>query len=139
MKRARETDHDRGEFQAESRLAFRAYAEEWIGRYQGTGRRGFRENTRADYRRDLERYAFPFLDERLGRTVSAITPRDVANWLDEALGAAREGMRWPALTAHRHGATSEQEVIADACRQADRALDVRAVCRATLAEAGAAA
>ncbi len=81
MKRARETDHDRGEFQAESRLAFRAYAGEWVERYQGTGRRGFRENTRADYRRDLERYAFPFLDERLGRTVSAITPRDIANWL----------------------------------------------------------
>jgi len=64
---------------------------------------------------------------------------EVDEALDEALGAAREGMRWPALTAHRHGATSEQEVIADACRQADRALDVRAVCRATLAEAGAAA
>ena len=81
MKRARETDHDRGEFQAESRMSFKAYATEWVGRYQGTGRRGFRENTRADYRRDLERYAFPFFDERLGRTVSAITPRDVANWL----------------------------------------------------------
>jgi site-specific recombinase XerD len=49
-------------------------------------RRGFRESTREDYRRDLERYAFPFFDERLGRTVSQITPRDVANnigWLCE--------------------------------------------------------
>jgi len=34
-------------------------ASAWVERYQGTGRRGFREHTRADYRRDLERYAFP--------------------------------------------------------------------------------
>jgi integrase len=62
-------------------VPFRAYAEEWVERYHGHGRRGFRESTRADYRADLERYAFPYFDERFGRTVSAITPRDVANFV----------------------------------------------------------
>lgn len=48
------------------------YAEEWIGRYQGNGRRGFTENTRDDYRRDLNRYMYPFFHERLDRTVSSV-------------------------------------------------------------------
>jgi integrase len=74
-------DRDRGEFGGQSRLKFRAYAEDWVERYQGTGRRGFTETTREDYRRDLERYAFPFFDARLGRTLSAVTPRDVAKWI----------------------------------------------------------
>ncbi len=81
LKRAREADRDRGEFQEQSRVRFREYAKEWIDRYQGNGRRGFTENTREDYRRDLERYAYPYLDERLGRTVSSISPRDLANWI----------------------------------------------------------
>ncbi len=81
LKRAREADRDRGEFQADSRLPFSAYALEWVERYQGHGRRGFREDTRDDYRRDLKRYAIPYFGDKLGRTVSAITPRDVANWI----------------------------------------------------------
>jgi integrase len=81
LKSARTTDRDRGEFQEQSRVPLREYAEEWIERYQGNGRRGFTENTRDEYRRDLKRYAYPFLSERLGRTVSGITPRDVANWI----------------------------------------------------------
>jgi len=81
LKSARMADRDRGEFQELSRVKFRDYAEEWIERYQGNGRRGFTEHTRDDYRRDLKRYAFPFFDARLGRTVSAISPRDVAKWI----------------------------------------------------------
>ena len=79
LKRAREADHDRGEFQEQSRVSFREYAEEWIERHHG--RKGFRESTRDDYRRDLRKYAYPFFDERLGRTVSQIAPRDVANFI----------------------------------------------------------
>ena len=60
---------------------FRDYAEDWVERYQGNGRRGFTENTRDEYRADLERYAYPFFDRRLGRTLSGITPRDVAKWI----------------------------------------------------------
>src|SRR5687767_2135889 len=64
LKRARESARDRGEFELieQSRTKFRAYASEWVERYQGNGRRGFTDDTRADYRRDLERYAYPYLD-----------------------------------------------------------------------------
>lgn len=89
LKRAREADHDRGEFQEQSRVPFREYAEEWIERHHG--RKGFRESTRDDYRRDLRTYAYPFFDERLERTVSQISPRDVANfiaWLCDPNGMA---------------------------------------------------
>jgi len=46
-----------------------------VERYQGRGRRGFRESTRDDYRRDLHRYVLPYLDERLRRRVEGVTPR----------------------------------------------------------------
>lgn len=80
-----------GEFHPASRVRLADYAREWIERYQGRGRRGFRENTRADYRRDLERYILPYLDGKLRRRVEQVTPRDVANligWLcdDQAQG-----------------------------------------------------
>ena len=74
-------------------MPFREYAEEWIERYQGNGRRGFTESTRDDYRRDLKHYAFPYLDERLGRTVSAVSPRDIANWIGWLCDAAEQGKR----------------------------------------------
>lgn len=89
IKRGREADRDRGEFQADSRVPFRVYATEWVERYQGRGRRGFRESTRDDYRRDLAAYAYPFFAERYPRTVSQITPRDVSRfvaWLCEQPG-----------------------------------------------------
>src|SRR3954454_6983102 len=41
LQQARRTDIDRGEFHERSRVTFRAYADEWIDRYQGRGRRGF--------------------------------------------------------------------------------------------------
>lgn len=81
LKAARTTDRDRGEFQELSRVGFRAYAEEWIAGYQGTGKRGFTENTRDDYRRTLELYAYPFFEAKLSRTLAAVTPRDVARWI----------------------------------------------------------
>src|SRR4051812_39445362 len=65
-----------GEYHEESTVKFRDYAEDWIERYQGNGRSGFRERTRDDYRRDLRWYAFPFLHDHLGRRLTAITPRD---------------------------------------------------------------
>jgi integrase len=93
MKRARETDRDRGEFEAQSRIPLREYAEEWIDRYQGNGRRGFTEATRDDYRRDLHWYVFPYLDEKLGRTVSSVSARDIANWIAWLCDAAEQGRR----------------------------------------------
>jgi len=81
LKSAREADRDRGELTEDTRVGFRAYADEWIARYQGNGRRGFTENTREDYKRDLERYAYPYFDDRLNRSLASISPRDVANWI----------------------------------------------------------
>ena len=89
-KRAREAARDTGELHEQSRVSFREYAEEWVERHYG--RRGFRESTRDDYRRDLRRYAYPFFDERLGRTVSQVTPRDVANFV-AYLCEERDGKR----------------------------------------------
>jgi len=101
LKRARESDRDRGEFQAESRMGFREYADEWIGRYQGNGRQGFTDETRIDYRRDLDRYAYPFLDERLGRTVSAVSRRDLARWVAWLCDEREQGERAERLRRER--------------------------------------
>ena len=74
LRRKRLTERDDGTLTI-SRVTFHAYASEWVERYQGRGRRGFREHTREDYRRDLSRYAFAFKPRR---KVSEITPRDIA-------------------------------------------------------------
>jgi integrase len=79
LKATRETDSHRGEFHEQSRLAFHKYAIEWVERYQGRGRRGFRENTRAEYRRDLEHYALTFCGPR--ERMTDITPRRVAEFV----------------------------------------------------------
>lgn len=76
-KRAIEADRDR-EYAPQARLKFREYAEEWVERHTGRGSRGFREDTRDDYRRDLERYAYPKLGHK---RVTEVTTRDVSNWL----------------------------------------------------------
>jgi integrase len=94
LKSVRQADIERGEFHEQTHVKFRKYAEEWIERYQGRGRRGFRESTREDYQRDLKRYAYPFFDERLRRTVSQITPRDVANFLGWLCDEQAQRQRW---------------------------------------------
>ena len=81
LKGARTADVARGEFHPQSRERFRKYAEAWIERYQGTGRRGFRESTRDDYRRLLHEFAFPFFDERRRRRLSEVTPGDIAEFV----------------------------------------------------------
>jgi integrase len=109
-KRAREGDRDRGELQVESRIPFRDYAAEWINRYAGTGRRGFSESTRRSYRADLERYAFPFLDAKLGRTVSQITRRDLARWIGWLCDEKAQGEE----DARRTGKKAKPRRLADA-------------------------
>ena len=47
------------------------YARAWVERYQGTGRRGFRQETRDETRRLLERYALAYFPETTrARTLS---------------------------------------------------------------------
>jgi integrase len=80
VRAARQADVARGEFSEQTTLTFNKYASEWVERYHGRGR-GFRESTRDDYERALTMYAFPFFDERHRRTVSQISPRDIANFI----------------------------------------------------------
>lgn len=58
---------------------FDAYALEWVERYQGTGRRGYREETRDEDRRLLKRYALKFFaaDLRAGH----VGPRLVSEFI----------------------------------------------------------
>ena len=78
-KAARTTDIGRGEFDRRSRITLREYALDWIERYQGRGRRGFRDSTRDDYRRVLKQYVFKYFPERTRLT--EITPSDVAGFI----------------------------------------------------------
>lgn len=64
LKAARATDIERGEFEPRSRVTLHEYAREWVERYQGRGRRGFREGTRADYRRQIEQYICRYFPAR---------------------------------------------------------------------------
>src|ERR1700722_1258686 len=79
LKAARATDIERGEFEPRSRVTLHEYAREWVERYQGRGRRGFREGTRADYRRQIEQYICRYFPERLRLT--EITPSKIAGFI----------------------------------------------------------
>jgi integrase len=87
-KARREEEARRGGAVAEQgRVTFAEYAREWVGRYHGHGRRGFRDNTRDDYRRDLEKYAIAYFGLKV--RLAEITPRHVADfigWLCEQPG-----------------------------------------------------
>lgn len=79
-KSARQADVERGEFSARSRITLHEYSREWIKRYKGRGRRGFRDRTRDDYERMLEQYVLVFFSPRVRLT--EITPLDVARFID---------------------------------------------------------
>jgi Phage integrase, N-terminal SAM-like domain len=71
LRNKRSASVDEGSYQPQTRERFADYATAWVERYQGTGRRGFTESTRSDYRRDLKRYVIP----RLGNLrLEQITP-----------------------------------------------------------------
>lgn len=65
IKRESETDRDRGELQEPTTIAFLPFLDAWVKRYRGQGRRGFRENTRDEYRRLIENYAHPYFSSKL--------------------------------------------------------------------------
>jgi integrase len=78
-----------GSWQPQQRQKFADYAREWVTRYQGK-RRGFTDDTRAEYVRDLERYAIPFF----GRLrLEQITPRHVAEFIAWLCDADEQGRR----------------------------------------------
>jgi integrase len=91
IKRSSETDQDRGEFQARATITLRAFLSEWIDRYHGTGRRGFREGTRAEYRRLLDQYAHRYFGDKL-RLVD-VTPRHLAQFVAWLADDSAQGKR----------------------------------------------
>ena len=104
LRTARAASVDDGSYQPQTRELFGDYARAWVDRYQGNGRRGFTEDTRTEYRRDLERYAIP----RLGRMrLEQITARDVAQliaWMcDEQAQGRREAEEVRAALAEKRG------------------------------------
>lgn len=100
IKAARETDDQRGEFQARSKITLRAYLRDWIDNYHGNGRHGFRENTRVEYRRLLDRFAHRYFGERL-RLVD-VTPLHIADYV-----------RWLADPAKQNGRRYSDSSIAN--------------------------
>ena len=77
------TGNGKGEIQPSSQITLHAYLAEWIDSYQGTGRRGFRENTRDEYRRLLHTFALRYFPASLRLT--DVTPRGLqqfVSWLD---------------------------------------------------------
>lgn len=69
------------EFAARGQVApfFHAYSLEWVERYQGTGRRGYREETRDEDRRLLKRCALKFFAADL--RVGGVGPRLVSEFI----------------------------------------------------------
>ena len=67
----------------------RAGCREWVERYQGRGRRGFRENTRDEYRRVLTHYVFAHFPERMRLT--EVTPSRVATFVGWLCDSAAQG------------------------------------------------
>lgn len=80
IKRESETDRDRGELQEPTTTAFLRYLDEWVERYRGQGRRGFRENTRDEYRRLIASYARPYFSSRL--KLADVTTFQLARFVD---------------------------------------------------------
>lgn len=82
IKRESETDRDRGELQERTTIGFLRYVDEWIERYRGQGRRGFRESTREEYRRLIRAYAHRHFPRKLKLTdVSTYALARFMDWL----------------------------------------------------------
>jgi integrase len=79
LKARRETDVQRGEFHEQSRITLHEYALEWVERYQGRGRRGFRDLTRQEYRRMLKQYPLKYFVNTI--RLAEITPARIATFV----------------------------------------------------------
>jgi hypothetical protein len=88
----------RGEHRHGHTVTFAEYAREWVESYQGRTTRGFREATRSDYRRSVEK-AIPWFSEHCPK-LSDAEPRDmrlyVANLQKDgrSLSTVRNHLSW---------------------------------------------
>lgn len=83
LKSALTADVARGEYRALSGTTFADYLSEWIASYPGRTSRGFREQTRQEYKRDLERHALPFFGPM---KLAEVEPRDVKRFIGQLIG-----------------------------------------------------
>ena len=109
-KAARATDIARGEFEQRSRVTFRAYAEDWIERYLGRRKGGFRDATRDEYRRQLQQYIYPFFGDKI--TLREIRPKRVSQFVAWLMDEQQQGER-DAEERHRR-ALERRQAKADA-------------------------
>ena len=117
-KAARQTDIGRGEFEARSRITLHAYLRDWIERYQGTGRRGYREETRDEDRRLLERHALRYFPEKLKLT--ELSPSLIAGfvgWLCDAREQAKSQHQFAVEEARAGGKREPKPLAEDATRE----------------------
>lgn len=91
LKSQRTTQVASGEFHHDTKVRLHAYAREWVKRYQGRGRRGFRENTRDEYTRVLEQYVLRYFGHRT--RLADVTPYKVAQFIGWLCDPAAQGKR----------------------------------------------
>jgi integrase len=91
IKRESDTDRDRGELQEPTTTGFLAFLDEWVERYRGQGRRGFRENTRDEYRRLIAKYARPYFSSKL--KLIDVTTFQLARFVDWLADPDEQGKR----------------------------------------------
>jgi integrase len=109
-KKKRDTDVDRGTFDEQSSLTLRAYAEDWIERYLGRRKGGFRDATREEYRRQLQQYVYPFFGDKI--TLREIRPKRVSQFVAWLMDEQKQGER-DAEERHRR-ALERRQAKADA-------------------------
>jgi integrase len=116
-KAARQTDIGRGEFEERSRVTLHEFLIEWVERYQGTGRRGFREETRSEYRGLLQKYALRHFSPRLKLT--EVTPSAIAGfigWLCDGREQAKLEHKIHVERAEAAGKPAPKALATDATR-----------------------
>lgn len=117
-KAARHTDIGRGEFEQRSKITVHAYLREWVERYQGTGRRGYREETRDEDRRLLERHALRYFPAKTKLT--EVTPSTIAGfvgWLCDGREQAKNAHAIAVEEARDTGKREPKPLAEDATRE----------------------
>jgi integrase len=90
IKRGTESDRDRGVLQPDTKITFLRYLDEWVERYRGQGR-GFRENTRDEYRRLIQTQVHRYFSTRL--KLVEVTTYELARFVDWLADPDEQGRR----------------------------------------------
>ena len=98
-KAERETDVRRGQFHEDSKITLHAYAHQWIVAYTGRTSRGFREETRTRYKRQLEQYLLRHFGDRV--ELKAIGPKQIKSFIAWLCDEEEQGRRLSDATVQR--------------------------------------